>query len=475
MSPETNTDPIAPAPNNTRTKLFVALAAGVLIIIFAIIGFLLLTGDPNSPTGASRTPTFKNWLKPASEIKVGAHRYSSPCQVLPKQTVESAFGKLSDKTVIQEKYLDQTVKESDQPLMLSCVYNHGLGTGQDVSLETEQYTDATEVKNVSFSLGSFDNEEVEANIAAFKKASDASNNQATKDFVTKLERSYATFKQYRDEHDDAKLASVDVNSLVLPVSGSITGALNDFVFVGAYNNVTYVLGHTPSSNKGDLSKYSDAELVSELAAMKKATEAVATNLGNESLDQSPAPTILGTTDKYGSTTILEPCAILSPDTFSQITGKQQSKPVDRTTASINFTTKRTTQQDKQLILPSNKCSRQASVAVGSIGSDDTYATLDVRYGSSTKQAEQWLHDNFKMEAGDITLQTNADWAVSFVNPVNSGDARIIAFRVGANIGIIDIYTRPDSGDEVEATQDQYVQAINILTPRIKQAIADAEK
>ena len=473
MNPETSTDPAAPAPKNNRTKLLVAIGAGIIIIILAIVGFLLLTGDPNSATGGTQSKQFKNWLEPTSEIKVGNHRYISACQVLPKQGVEATFGKLSPKTVIQEKYLDESVREADQPLRIDCRYNHGIGKGQDVSLETEQYVDAAEVKEINHTLGSFDNEEIEQNLTVFKKAADGSDNQAAKDFVSKLEKSYDTYKKYSQEFNDDKLRALDVCSLVLPVSGSITGALNDFVFVGAYNNTTYTLGHTPSSDKGDVTKYSDAELVSELVAMKKATETITSNMKDRSLDQSPAPTILGNTDKYGSTTILEPCAIMSASVFNQMTGKSQSKPVDRTTASIDFTTKRTTVQDKRLILPSNKCTRQSSMAVGDFDSENTYASLDLTYGSSTKQAEAWLNDGFKIDPGDTPLQTKADWAVSFVNPVNPDDAPVVMFRTGPYIGHLQIYTRTADEQVIEGSKAQYTQAIDALVPRIKQHAANA--
>jgi hypothetical protein len=124
-------------------------------------------------------------------------------------------------------------------------------------------------------------------------------------------------------------------------------------------------------------------------------------------------------------------------------------------------------------LPSNNCARQSTEEVDVATYNHTYANFELRYGSSAAQAASWLTDDFKVEAGDVALQTKADWATSFVNPVDPSKARIIMFRVDAYIGRLDMYTRPAGGDEVEFTQDQYIQAINALVPRIKQAAANA--
>ncbi|MDB5170172.1 MAG: hypothetical protein JWN82_568 [Candidatus Saccharibacteria bacterium] len=485
MNPQTSLQPTTPVPlppKTPSTRLIISIVAAVFIVLvtLAAIGFALVKKEVTKSTYGGPPGNFQNWLKPVAEIKIGDNRYVSPCRALPLSSVESAFGPLTGKSLIQEKSLDYSVTESSSALQLSCNYNHVSGSGQDVNLSTEQYVDANDIKHIQTSLGSFEAEEVQKEISLYDKAmaSTRSSNQGAKDFLTKLKQSFSNYKKYVGEYDEEKLTGLNVNDFILPISETLSGANDDFAFVGVHNNVVYTLGHTPTSRKGaeDLSRYSDKELVNELISMKQATDAVAKNLQNAQLDQSPAPTILGPTNKFGSTTILEPCAVMTPAVYAKIIGQAQNSPVNRTTVNKDITTKYHPRGSKQLILPHNDCTRQTRVAGEDFFSDaNTYASFELEHGSSESQAKSWFAENYKVGSKDTVLQTNADWAVSFANTITPDTYDpVIVFRVGAYIGSINIYTSKDEADDVVASPDQYVQAINELTASLKQNITQIQ-
>lgn len=441
------------------------VAAGVLLLIIASIAFAATRGGGNGDTGTGQQDNFQNWLKPASVIQVGSHRYVSPCRALPKQAAESAFGAFTPRTVVQETYLDRSVKDSLLPLQLKCIYNHGIGKGQDVALEMVEYSDASTIKRLGSSLGAFELGDVQHELSLYDKALAEQPNPTASQFLDKLKKSFATYKKYYDKYSQDELVGLNPNGLVLPVSNTIAGAVNDFAFVGVQDNVVYTLGHTPASAKGrnDVGAYSAPQLVNEMLSMKKATDAIARNIGNAKLDQSPAPTIFGSTDTHGSTTILEPCAILSATAYQQISGVAPEASVERTTVAKDITTKRYTLQDKALILPSNKCERQSESAKTG---NTTYLTFTLSYGSSTQQATDWLSKYFKVTKGDQKLTTQADWAYAFANPIKSGYDPVVEFRVGPYIGSVSMYTNTDSGYAI-ASIAQYTQAINVLATSLK--------
>ena len=468
--------PIAPQgpkkPNKQKTILFAVLTVFILGVIAAAI-VLLTSGD--SKTGVSQQPTkFQNWLEPASEIKVGDHRYVSTCSVLTPQTVDEVFGPLNSKTVIQETYADQSYPtDISLPPRFQCSYNHVTGAGPDILLEATEYTDASDAR-LSRSL-SFEEEETQAEIDRYKKAISATN--TTDKDITGLVADFQTSLTFLKAQPPYEAEGTPPKHYVLPISDSLSGSSNDFSYGMKYQNSVYTLGHSPNTLKKSSSyaDYSNEQLIAELGKISKAYKEILANVQNNQLDQSPAPTILGKANTYGSTTILDACAVLTPTVFAKISGKAQTEAVDRTSASVDITTKRMTQEDKSLVLPHNNCGRQASTPVNEIQVDNVYATLTLDYGSSPKQAEEWLAKNFTIGSDDVTLTTTADWAVSFANPVVAGDPPVVTFRVGAYIGTISMYTSPADGDNIEATQDQYVAAINELAASIKQNIANIQK
>lgn len=474
MNPTDNNAEQSSATNPGRKRWLVLASAGLAVIVLAGI-ILVFARSSNDAAGkkSARQPVFQNWLEPNSTIKIGGYRYVSPCRALPKQTAESAFGALSGRTVIQETYTDKSIKPELSPPQLRCLYNPARSGGQEISLETEQYFDAAKVKELGFSLGSFTDKEVQEELDLYTSALTKQQDKTALAFLQKLKDSYATYKKYEGKYSK-DLTSFNPDGLVLPISDSISGALTDFAFVGVQGNVVYTIGHTPTDSKGrnGVASYSASELVNELVSMQKATSAVAANIAKHNLDQSPAPTAWGNADKFGSTTILEPCAVMTPSVLKSIIGHADNELIHRTTVLNDINTKYYTSKDKSLILPSNKCERQYNKGGYS---NSTYATFELTYGSSTQQAIDWLSKYYKPDKNDKKLKTSADWAYAFANPIKAGYDPIVEFRVGPYIGTVNIYSNAGDGGYDIASIGEYTKAINAFTASLKDNIAHIQQ
>lgn len=479
IDPDPNPAPQTPPPKNKRTKLLVGIAAALILIIFALVGFALVSGDPSDPVGGKQSKQFQNWLKPTEEIKIGDSRYVSVCKTLPRETAESIFGKFAPATVIQEDYLEKTVSEEEA--RLNCSFNPAGDTkAMSLAVETTQYAESSEARKLGRSLGvySTDLDKVQAELDIYKKAVASSNNKDAKAFVNKLEDSVELWSKNNKSFPASELSSEEANSLVLPASDTLAGTFSAFAFKGISNNVVYNVKHTPKDSKvsAKVADYSTEQIVTELASMKKATDAVSKNIANKSLDQSPTPTIFaGNSDTFGSTKILEPCAIMTPAVFTKMIGGQSENQVERTTVSRDFTTKRYTKRDNSLILPSNECSRETA---NDAQDSSLHAIITMRYGSSTDQAEEWVTDNYGSGPATVEqLDTDADWAIAFSDIGNPGNF-LYTFRVGPYVVNTNLFNvggaNAGAGGTGSLSREQNIQAINALTASIKENVKRAE-
>jgi hypothetical protein len=426
------------------------LAAVVLVILILLVGSAVaLTGYDSTKKNQATVPKqqFPNQLTPASEIKVGTHRYVSPCQALTLSAAAGIFGKADASTRVTEDSLAVSIPASEEHYVANTQCRYKLA-GTTVTVTAEQHVDGSDMKDLGnlFTGGS---DEISTAKTLENKAT-ASDNADARRLADKLEKSIATYNKYNDEFDEDKLAKLNFDGVILPDLFGDLKMIQGNVLYGVSTG-----GRGDSLTADDLAKYG------------KAFETIARNAKNTHLDQSPVPTILGNKDKIGSTKILEPCVILDGGTFKTIAGNDENDTVSRITLPIDANRDIVDKQVNKRVLFSNECERNYN------GDPiNTAVKLQLYQAKTTEYAQQFVKDfNDDTDAQPPNaLQTSADEAYIFYNSVDTATNSYL-FRVGPYVGLVDISSLT-SGDESvsSASQDQYINAINLFTARIKQQL-----
>ncbi len=437
-------------------KWLITLGAIVLVLIIGGVSFALLRGghDSDIVSSSSQQPgsEFKNWLKPTSEIKVGNYRYQSPCQVLPMASVQKIYGDFGDDAFYQESMLDINTNDTNHPQDTQCGYSYGFGNDPSIYLLSHQYAN-DDYKSIATSSHIFPEDLSQAMTDYNNKLGNTSDADA-KALLATLNSSQKRYKSAleADVFDDNVRKSLNLDGIILP--NTFLSSDGEYKFTAFYGNVVYELDYKAA--KG----FAKPSLERAFARANRTFAVIAANAKNHSLDQSPAPTVFGDTNKRDGTTILEPCAVLTNDVFASLTGKTVNQPTSR-----QSTPRSVTKVTKKGNLPSNNCERTAAT-----DTDKLYLGIDLAYGSKA-EIDSLTHDN---EAFGVvrTLQTNADWAVKTNNPVDPS-MPVYVFRVGNYHGDLTYYTMHSGGLEDDITDtpvsdDQFIAAINALAPRIRE-------
>jgi hypothetical protein len=464
-----------PEPSGPQNKLRDALGQPkrVIPVLLGLImlvvgGMLLMRSDEKNngigDAGAGGQTSFRNWLEPTSEIKIGDNRYESTCQVLPVSTVIEAMydGKPPANFAVGEEYYDgspaqvQFTKPQTQ-----CQY------GDAVNLSAEHYYEAADTKILASAIYSRGDEYIESKVAAYKKAVESSGDESLKSFVAQIESSSQTFLKYKDEYSRKATADLDTSTLIIPIG---TNAVEFNLFA---DNIIYQLTLPSKLRASAIAEAPAEQLLTQLKQAKKLTDAIRENSNNPKLSQSPAPTVLGDRAKLGDTYILEPCAVLSPQIMQSITGANQANLIERRSVVYDLS-EPVTARSGYAVFPSNDCTRNVSLPQG----DKTVKTivkLDIEHAPDAAALDKKLTDAkfTALDADDTKLQTAADFAAEYV--VGSVQP-FYQFRTGNYWMYLTISTiEPVSGVQGQGTREQHIAAINLLVESIKANAKEAER
>jgi len=456
MDPEPAPEITSPQPGRSWLGYIVA---GLLLVVVAIIVLIVKTGsnDKISTVDRPTKPTFTNPLTPTSELKVGNARYISPCQALTLSDVTRIYSTTNDSSYVNEDALAVSVPVSDHESRYDtgCTYHLAHAT---VTLRADQYSDPKVGKRVSTLFLDY-SDKYQGTIDGMKKAVAGSSTQDAKDLVTTIEKSYAKYSQFKSQYDDEALAKQNFDGMVLP----------DLLGEGVQmlqGNTLYTLSYGSKDIKDP--RTSPAALDKLARGLKLVTK----NIKNPHLDQSPINPILGSSNRIGTTKVLEPCAVLTTDMFKSLTGTDENGLMRRATLPYNIMKSRFDDKVHKTIVMSNDCERNRDDDSGTTAVSNNKVELQLYQAANEAQAKQYVIDYADDPSAPPTpLQTDADEANVYGNSLQS-DNLLYLFRVGPYIGLLSIETSGSQSlaDDVHfnyASQDQYVQAINALTAQIK--------
>ncbi len=435
----------------------VALVAGVLIMLF--------DNRTDEVDNAPPKPTFQNYLKPAGEIKVGSNRYVSACQVLNPDDVKSIFNSMGEDGYIREDYYDTSPTPTDtldSGIETNCYY---MGENDNnISLKTEQSFEALNTRNLRSIVYSFGEDKIADKIKLYEKATANSNDSGLKQFIATLKQSAEIYDKHRS-YDSREQA--DLSNFVIPIDRGL------FSFNLVQDNAVYKFDYTIKDAGEDEFNLSDQEIEARLKKSAKAIKVIQQRIADTHLDQSPTPTILGDTEKVGTTKVLEPCAILTAQLYQSVIGSPANDATTRMTVNPDITKERFATATGEPRYPYNQCRRDGGVGDIFKGSArvSTIVTLDLNYNPSSEGLQAKLDKGFKFNGNDKLLQTNADWAAHMNVDAEAGG--YIKFRVGAYSGSIDIHrltTQGFLGKQISTggTEQQYLQLVNAVADYIKQ-------
>lgn len=455
-------------PGGNKKKYFIVGAAVLAVFVLIGIGVALLGTSGGQDSSVQKNSQFTNWLAPTQDLKIGNFRYVSACQALSIDDVESTVGGLDGTDVVSEQYLDSSMPDASRPYETSCRY------GGDVSLFANQYTDIADVKRTNSVVYSLGDEKLDEKIAKFDSIAGSTSNEDVKNLITTVKSSVETHKKYEKEYKSDVLAGIKTDGLIIPVTSGLYG-FNIFK-----NNVVYRLELKTDKKATEEISQSNQTIEKHLEHVQKLVNRLLANTSKADLSQSPAPTIIGSSEKRGETTILESCSILSKAVFKEVTGLDDNSPIERQSAVVDVEAKRNTLANKGPLLPYNTCKRENDSAGNVLTSagTDTSLLLNLEYAANKEEAlEKLTKGGFnKLDADDASLQTDADWAVS--KRVGTYDPYYM-FQVGPYVGTVK-YSFSKSGgvrggtEQGDQSQQDHIRAINALVKSLKADLAKSK-
>lgn len=448
---------IASRVPTSRKALLLGLAG---LITIGAIGYAVFDSQQstnNSPK--SSRPTFPNYLKPNAELKVGDKRYVSAYQVLTLETVEEIYGEMgAEATVVEEFYDSNSTPTSsfNRTIETSCRYSGS----PVVVLFTEQYFDSedldpTVLESALYPIG--DNK-LDEKIRLYEEAIKSSDDKSLKEFVDALKKSAQVYSA-QTESRDLDAAAIDTRDFVLPVDRGL------FAFNVVHGTVVYRLNVEVKEDPDDEYKLSHDEIRTHLKKAQEALQNISSNATNGSLDQSPAPTILGNTNRHGDSTILEPRALLTKPVYESVIGISQNEAVRRQTV-VKDISKEKLDGSKTPMLPNNTCERK-----GRSGDTATSVNFELKYGKFTEDVNRRIEKGFKIDGKDKIVQSDADWMGIFVLN-DAATSEYAVFRIGSYYGTVSILNTSSKGlsepiSQKGGTEQQYTQFVNAITAAIK--------
>lgn len=476
-------EPQLQKPNNKKrlTIVVVAVAFGTIGIV-AVLLFLFVRSTESDKQNKQAKPTFTDWLKPSEELRIGDFRYVSACRLLPEDAVTKIFGKLSATSTISETYIDQNLpnprNEAYSPPDTDCIYDGS----QRIRIEVQHMMEKDNLNDSRYSSAlPSDQDKMNEIIKRFEGVKGVSGNSDAKAFLEHLKASSAKYKKYDSARGDfARTASETMlNGVTVPDRKGI----EDFAFVGIHKDLVITISHNLGERaRDDEAGFSDDELAKELAMMGRAFAEVRKNASNNTLSQSPAPTVRGATDKLGTTKLLEACKVLDDAAFEAVTGIKPNDEVERRGLPLDPSIEQKA-SNGSILLPSSECAR--GYRAGALPDEYQLSAQEERYGrsgylvfrfdinhaNSLEQAEaQWAKylEGFRTKR---MIESSADGAFFWGSGDHVGGA---IFKVGPYIASVSFTAAHSVGsfreiNDLYMDEASHVAAINQLTTNIRSA------
>jgi len=481
--------PVAPRRRRKSLLVVAVIAAVLAIVLGGVLGLVTSEGDDAGPSGRggdppsttteSEEPTepeepgFRDWLAPSEKLRVGKNPYVSPCQMLTIDDVEEIYGELQPETVVSEEFLDFSVADRSDlptPYETSCSYTDQL------TLHVQQYTYRKGLRDgglatEAYSLGT-DPADLKRKLRSYRAAVKGSDDELVRSFVENLTETARAYLAYQRAYDRDELADLDLDGLVLPVG------YQAFEFNFFHDNVAFRLVDETGGEASSLAATSDDLVLQRLTEAAAAVQRIRDHLADPRLSQSPAPTILGDTDRIGRTLVLEPCAVLSPAVFRSITGRRTNQVARRYSLPIDPTSRGRPGEFSGY----NNCERtgqQGGLRAGSPHTDMS-VRVEIDYAPSKKEFRAALRggDFLPLDRDDTRLRTRAEWAAEF--RVAGFEDPYYAFIVGNYFVLVSITTLDSegtvTGDIVQGQADRgaHVAAINTVLRSLEKHLERVE-
>ena len=358
-----------------------ALLAGALLVVAA--------GCSDDPSGSQETGTSSAGTvvataddgPPAPEpIMLGKNPAVSPCQLLPTQEAEAAFGKLPAEGYVEQELIDRTRTPAEMDALTDgisktvytrCSYEYGGATQRSVQLLVHQYRTAA---------------------AAAKKW------QYIKDGGSGLHSRRAIAKGAAQWIVDWTRENEAKNGGV-PVAGApdllfVEGRRH---FTSVHANLLVEVSDTPSAYVFRPTPMSPAQYAEQVPRMKQALDVITARAADPAIPQEPVATVAGPgTETTPGFPYLEPCRVLDSDVFEAVLGRAD----DGTSRSTSLRRGAEQLRDTAEVLvegaPHNDCERSTSWTTGKKAGSHHSANLrvDIRYAGDPVEAMDLMEQFF---------------------------------------------------------------------------------
>jgi hypothetical protein len=458
--------------------LYLIIAALFGLTLIGAVIAVLLSNNSNDGSNLSNTTENSsaiNWLKPDKTIKIVDNRYVSNCSVLPKKNVEDIWGSLPATGNITENYTENSISFEESSLDSSrastCTYNYGKD-GAEVELYALQY-----YKNKSANYlpihTSQDPDSSEAQLSKLALAAKREGDGFAKDLVARFEPSLRSYAESEKDNYSGKLPLDAFNGTTLPVNSDISRG--EFSFYYKHNNVIFKITYIPaeSAKQESFEAYSDVQIAEAMSKIEQSIVVMADNLKNSKLDQSPAPTIIGSSDTYGASKLLEVCSLNDSKSFEALYGIADNEKVSREGLPVSVDASSDSSSTDISNFAASSCRRENE----NKAYDSRAISLNLLTVKSASDAEAYANKEFA--SGSVgqkltTLQTDADWAALY-QPTQDGPIAVY-FRVGPYV--MEMLTSVNAGRNSQASypsQDAYVSAVNAIVNNLKRDLETASQ
>ena len=427
-----------------------------LLVFLALLTLVIIavtkSGDLSQSESeqATQQQTFTNYLQPEGELRVGAFRYVSPCQALPVATIEDTFEDFDGEAKTYEYYYDSSVSEEEYSVRTSCEYDIDDESRSIVSLKAEQYTAGDRFITAKNTFLSYEVDDQLVN--RYKTAANKSDSEALKKFSNTLSTSTTEYVAPKTEFPANGVNNFD---------GMLLATTNDDALEIVYKqrNVIYTLEYQQrdGSRSKSIADMSDAEFTTHATRLAKLAAALQANAAKEDLNQSPAPTIIGSSDMLGGVRLLESCDLLDKNALTIMYGTDQRGEIIRSGLPANASELQRQVRDASLVKPVvSSCQRTD----GSL--DRKAVSLTLLTSNSPENAKKHLDGLFggTPVSEQQTVQTNADDTRLYTS--GGDDLPDYYFQTGPYIGVL------SGSDGYGATSEQQVvELINQIVAKVK--------
>lgn len=456
------------------------ILAGIAVLLLSIVGAAVFAINSRSDSELSKENSLSS-LTPKTEIKIADNRYVSTCQLITDKDVEEIFGTLAPKAQVFEKYLD-TSYDDDGGLAPStkCEYT-GL-----VNVVADQYFSFDDNKKLTLLVNYTSFVNADATIQGFQNDISQTPNTNADTILSKMKESVGIYtantttgylESKNIDLDTASsadiLAETDAVAAIEEQYKALdTAKMNGFivpdttrdsVFIVMVNNIKYEISIDKSGSS-----------VEKLDQLKRIYDLIVQRSQDSALDQSPAPTLFNDIDsKFGSTKIIDACAVLTKDIYEQVLGDSDNAPVLRFSMLAGYGDGTYLPTDEDVSGPDTTCQRAYATHIEDDARKSSSMNVKVGMASSVEEAVTGM-DKLKSDTkyALVQLETTADDAVL----LKDGDSERYVFRTGPYLTVF--YGKKysvNSGDSTNASdynQESNIQAINLMSASIKQIIAN---